>query len=272
MARGGTAERDLSWLDWTQPVALSDDGSTLLSTEEGEGGGVGYGVYLRKLDGSPAVRLGTGEALDLSADGRWVIAQKLDPSPTQLILLPTGAGDVRTLTNDALTHDAARFLPDGKRFIFMGSEPGKAPRLWVQNLDGGTPRPLTPEGISGMLPTPDGTRAMARFKGIRMLYSIDGNAPPDPVKFVDNATEAVLAFASDTAVLIRSVLPRPGGAVDVVRLDLSTGARTPVRTIQPVPEADSHQIGQLLITADGAAYVQGYGVSQSDLYLVRGLK
>jgi len=272
MARGGTAERDLSWLDWTQPVALSDDGSTLLSTEEGEGGGVGYGVYLRKLDGSPAVRLGTGEALDLSADGRWVIAQKLDPSPTQLILLPTGAGDVRTLTNDALTHDAARFLPDGKRFIFMGSEPGKAPRLWVQNLDGGAPRPLTPEGISGMLPTPDGTRAMARFKGIRMLYSIDGNAPPDPVKFVDNATEAVLAFASDTAVLIRSVLPRPGGAVDVVRLDLSTGARTPVRTIQPVPEADSHQIGQLLITADGAAYVQGYGVSQSDLYLVRGLK
>ena len=61
LPRGATRERDLSWLDWTQPVALTEDGTTLLMTEEGEGGGPGYGVYLRKLDGSPAVRLGDGQ-------------------------------------------------------------------------------------------------------------------------------------------------------------------------------------------------------------------
>jgi tRNA A-37 threonylcarbamoyl transferase component Bud32 len=66
LAPGETQERDLSWLDWTQPVALSDDGKTVLITEEAEGGGPGYTVYLRKTDGSPAIKLGPGEAVALS--------------------------------------------------------------------------------------------------------------------------------------------------------------------------------------------------------------
>ena len=272
MARTDTRERDLSWLDWTQPVALSRDGTTLLFTEEGEGGGPGYGVYIRKLDGSPAVRLGTGEAMDLSPDARWVIAQKLDPPPAQLVLLPTGVGDVRTLTNDALTHDDARFLPDGKRFVFLGAEPGKAARVWVQDLTGGPPRPITPEGVTGILPTPDGTRVMARDKGIRMLYPLDGKGQPAPLKFIDNQREGVVAFVSNDAVLVAIRQPNTE-SVDIVRLDLTTGARTPVRTILPVPESvGTVRVGAILMTPDGATYVQGYGVTQSDLYLVRGLR
>jgi dipeptidyl aminopeptidase/acylaminoacyl peptidase len=272
MARTDTRERDLSWLDWTQPVALSPDGTTLLFTEEGEGGGPGYGVYIRKLDGSPAVRLGTGEAMDLSPDARWVIAQKLDPPPAQLVLLPTGVGDVRTLTNDALTHDDARFLPDGKRFVFLGAEPGKAARVWVQDLTGGPPRPITPEGVTGILPTPDGTRVMARDKGIRMLYPLDGKGQPAPLKFIDNQREGVVAFVSNDAVLVAIRQPNTE-SVDIVRLDLTTGARTPVRTILPVPESvGTVRVGAILMTPDGATYVQGYGVTQSDLYLVRGLR
>jgi hypothetical protein len=71
--------------------------------------------------------------------------------------------------------------------------------------------------------------------------------------------------------LIRRV-PPPGGAVDVTRVDLTTGARTLVRTVQPVPEATTGGVGQLLMTSDGSVYVQGYGVTQSDLFLVKGLK
>ena len=203
LSRGAPRERDLSWLDWTQPVALSEDGTTLLTTEEGEGGGPGYGVYLRKLDGSPAVRLGVGNALALSPDGKWVIAQKLNPSPAQLILLPTAAGEARSLTSDALTHDNARFLPDGKRFLFMGAEPGKAARMWVQNLAGGAPTAVTPEGVVGLGATPDGTRVVARDKGIRKLYALDGKEQPETLKFVD-PSEGIVRFTTDGgAVLIR---------------------------------------------------------------------
>ena len=126
LAPGETKERDLSWLDWSQPVALSEDGKTLLVTEEADGGGPGYSVYLRKTDGSPAVRLGGGEALALSPDGKWVIAQRLNPSPAQLVLMPTGAGEARALTNDAIMHLGAAFVGMGKQFVFTGFEPNKA--------------------------------------------------------------------------------------------------------------------------------------------------
>lgn len=270
--RSDPSERDLSWLDWTQPVALTEDGTTMLLTEEGEGGGPGYGVYLRKLDGSPAVRLGMGNALSLSPDGKWVIAQKLNPMPAQLVLLPTGAGEARALTNDALMHEAARFLPDGNRFVFVGSEPGKASRTFVQSLAGGAAVPITPEGVTGLLSTPDGTRLLARDKGARKLFPIDGKGEPEVMKFVD-ANDPVVRFTADGRGLLIRRPPSPDGAVEVVRVDLATGARTPVRTI-PLAAASggAYGVGQILMTSDGAVYVQGYGVTQSDLFLVKGLR
>ena len=58
VAPGDEAEREFSWLDGTEVDAISGDGQTLLLTEYGEGGGEGWSVYLRRTDGSPAIRLG----------------------------------------------------------------------------------------------------------------------------------------------------------------------------------------------------------------------
>jgi hypothetical protein len=113
---------------------------------------------------------------------------------------------------------------------------------------------------------------MARDKGIRMLYPLDGKGQPAPLKFIDNQREGVVAFVSNDAVLVAIRQPNTE-SVDIVRLDLTTGARTPVRTILPVPESvGTVRVGAILMTPDGATYVQGYGVTQSDLYLVRGLR
>ena len=60
---GAEKERDYSWLDWSLIRDISADGQTLLFGESGEGGGPGYSAYVRKADGSPAVRLGPGNAL-----------------------------------------------------------------------------------------------------------------------------------------------------------------------------------------------------------------
>jgi serine/threonine protein kinase len=273
LAPGESKERDLSWLDWTQPTMLSEDGRTLLISEQGEGGGPGYGVFLRKTDGSPAVRLGTGEAIALSPDGKWVIAQDLSTDPAQFVLLPTGAGQARPLTNDDIAHINARFLPDGKRFLFIGFKPDRPSRLWVQSIEGGPATPVTEEGVVGGLLTPDGTRVVVRGPdGIRRLYRIDGGGgEPEVIKHLE-PQEGLIRFSADG----RSVLVRrnqPGGVVQVARLDLATGTRTPVRTITPLPESVSQGgIGGLQMTADGAAYVYGYGVTHSDLFLVKGLK
>ena len=66
---GETKERELSWLDWSRPAGLSKDGKTVLFFEAGEGGGPGYSTYVRGTDGSPAVRLGAGQAAGFSPDG-----------------------------------------------------------------------------------------------------------------------------------------------------------------------------------------------------------
>ncbi|MFY9912176.1 MAG: protein kinase, partial [Candidatus Sulfotelmatobacter sp.] len=115
-------ERDFTWLDWSYPVTLSADGRTLLFREEGEAGGPTYAVYLRKTDGSPAVRLGDGQSLALSPDGNWALACRGD-TQTDLFLLPTGPGEPRTLKGHDIIHNAARWFPDGKRLLIAGIEP-----------------------------------------------------------------------------------------------------------------------------------------------------
>jgi eukaryotic-like serine/threonine-protein kinase len=273
LAPGETKERDLSWLDWTQPQMLSSDGKTLLISEQGEGGGPGYGVFLRPTDGSPAVRLGTGQALALSADGKWVIAQDLSTDPVQLKLLPTGAGQSRKLTSDDIAHINARFLPDGKRFLFNGFKPDRPSRLWIQSLDGGTATPLTEEGVAGAQVSTDGTRIIVRgTDGVRSMLRIDApGAKPEPIKFLE-PPDGVLRFTADgQSLFVRRV--QPGGVFQVLRVDLATGARTPVRTVAPLPESVSAGgIGQFQMSLDGSAYVYGYGVTHSDLFLVKGLK
>jgi len=78
LAPGETRERDLTWLGYSFPENLSSDGRTLLFTEASEGSGLAA-FYVRGTDGSPPIRIGTGEKPLLSPDGKWVVAWK--PAP-----------------------------------------------------------------------------------------------------------------------------------------------------------------------------------------------
>jgi len=102
-APGMDKERDLSWLDWSIPAGISSDGSTVLFDESGEGGGPGYSVYARKLDGSPAIRLGEGSAQSLSPDGKLALAIVHPSSDPRLVVYPVGSGDPRFLETPGLT-------------------------------------------------------------------------------------------------------------------------------------------------------------------------
>ena len=149
---GQTRERDLSGLEWSYSPFLSDDASTAVFTEQGEAGGPGYSVYLRKLDGSAAVRLGSGQALAISPDGKWVLASQIQTTPGTIVLLPTGAGQPKAVPEGLdrqVFRDFRGVLPDGKRIMFNAHEAGKPPRAFVQDLEGGAARPVTPEGVTG---------------------------------------------------------------------------------------------------------------------------
>src|SRR5262249_34724294 len=136
-------------------------------------------IYTRKLDGSPAVRIGDGEAYALSPDGRWALTVKL-PERHPITLLPTGAGEPRTVEIGNLTCQWARFLPDGHRLLLGANESGRGPRLWIHDIGGGKPRPISPEGVSmtASALSPDGRLVLARGPdGRQAVYPIEPGEP-----------------------------------------------------------------------------------------------
>ena len=121
LAPGESREHDLSWFDFSIASDISTDGSTMLFYEVGEAGGTKGASYLRKTDGSPAIRLSDGICFGLSRDGQRVVCMTGDG---QLSEVPTRTGETKPLTHDRLFHAVPQWLPDGKRLLFIGNEPG----------------------------------------------------------------------------------------------------------------------------------------------------
>jgi Tol biopolymer transport system component len=278
VAPGGTKEQDISWFDYSFPADLSPDGKMLLFDEEGSGSGLAYSkssgltyaVFVRKTQGSSAVLLGEGSAVSLSPDQKWAVTQP-QGSPAQLRLLPTGAGEPRMLTNDAINHTWAHWLPDAKHIVFSGNEPDKGARLYVMDIESGKSKPISPEGVGAtsftISPSADQVLGIGPDqKGY--LYPI-GGGEPQPVKGF-NAGELPITFSSDGGSVY---LYQPGELpARVFRLDLHTGQRTLWRQLMPADPAGVETIGPILLTPDAKMCVYGYQRALSDLYLVEGLK
>jgi Tol biopolymer transport system component len=126
LPRVDSKETDLYWHDLSEIGDISRDGKFLLFSEGGDATrkGEDWVAYLRGTDGSAAVRLGPGWALQISPDGKWAMVLGSTRVPSQLVLLPTGTGDARQVTHDAIHHQGAAWTPDGKRVVFVGNEPG----------------------------------------------------------------------------------------------------------------------------------------------------
>jgi sugar lactone lactonase YvrE len=273
MLQGDTRERDMSFLDYSFAADMSPDGRLLLFDEEGEAGGANYTVYLRKSDHSPVVRLGEGNALGLSPDGKWALS--ILPLPDSPIRLqPTGTGDYRELALPGLSiEQGATWFGDSRRFLFAASEPGHAVRLFVQEIDGGKPRPVTPEGISTALPgfavSPDGKFIAAvgpEQKGA--VFPVDGGeARPIPGLLPGEFPLRYTADGRSIYVWKRGDLP-----ARISRLDLESGRREVWKDLLPADPAGVERISNVLVTPDGKGYAYCYARLLSDLFVVEGLK
>jgi len=267
-APGESTERDLSWLDWSRPSALSSDGRLVLFEEQGQGGGAGYAVYVRGTDGSPAVKLGEGVSMALAPDQRWVATRRLD-DPGHLVILPTGPGEARSLAVP-LAMLALRWLPDGKRFLLHGSEEGRRPRLYLLPVDEGAPRPVTPEGTRryfAALSIGDAVAAGVEGEPAK-IFPFDGGAPR-PIRGI-GPDDDILSSAGDGRSLFvarMGVLP-----LNVERLDWTTGQRTPWTTLVPADGAGVQDISYVFFSADAASYVYSYRRILSTLYLATGIR
>jgi serine/threonine protein kinase/Tol biopolymer transport system component len=268
-------ERDMSWLDWGHVADISADGRMLLFTEHGEGGGAGRTAYLRKTDGSPPIPLGEGEAQALSPDGAWVlvIRHTRSPSPlsSQVMLLPIGAGESRALTDDQINWQRAIWFPDGKRILLSGNEQGQGLRSYILELEGGKPRPTTPEGIVGRLVSPDGRWLITSDPEQKLsLFPVAGGEPR-PIPGQDGRDEPIQWSTDGGSIYVR----QDGGDLNIMRvyrLDLATGRRGLWKEYIPADPVRAAQFLPLALTPDGKSYAYTYARNFYDLYLVKGLK
>jgi len=255
------SERVLTWLDQSNPADISADGKSVLF---GEGGS----VYVRGMDGSPAKRLGEGFPRALSPDGKWALVYR-EASPMEALLMPTGAGEARKVSvGPVLLRDnsGGTFFADGRRILIEGTEPGHGNRLYVLDLSGGAPQPITPEGVTltdGVhTVSPDGKFVAAMGSDDKARYypltASAGEARPIPGL---SAGEGPVRWSRDGKSLFFW-----GFVVDV-----DSGRRHPWKEFRP-PDPVIDNINCILPGPDGKSYVYSYGRYVSDLFEIQGLK
>jgi dipeptidyl aminopeptidase/acylaminoacyl peptidase len=266
---GNAPPTDLSWFDWQSARGLSPDGKTLLFDETGEGGGPEASVFVRKTDGSPAVRLGSGASLALSPDAQWALTRSLaEPSFTTLV--PIGPGQPVKYPPDGLSGYSATFLPDGRSFVFEANALGHGTRLYLQDVQGGPPRPISAEDLapSGILCSPDGKQIAAVGGDSHIhLYPVSGGAPIEIAS--SRAGDSPSGFSADGRSLYVS---RQGVPCELDRIELETGRREKLRDLGIADAGGVVGMGPARVTPDGKIAIVGYNRILSTLYRVQGLQ
>jgi len=268
---GQDKDIDLSWFDWTIGRAASHDGQWAVLEEDGEGGGPDYSIFVRKTDGSPAIRLGSGMGLDISPDAKWVASTSVkQPAPT--VLLPTGAGQPVSLGDGQLFHSQRMsFLPDGKGVIMIAAEPGKSPRTYIQMLDGTAPKAFGPEDFGGVDVSPDQKSVMGRRRNDRTTWVIpmSGADPGQPLASVKPGEFATGWTSDGLSIYLMDSSTMPA---KVYVMDVKTGQRKLHHENAPADPSGVPQAGGGLVTPDGKFYMYGVPRTLSYLYVVEGLK
>jgi eukaryotic-like serine/threonine-protein kinase len=262
---GATGEREYGWLDQSLLPLLSRDGRTLIFSDESQSAGANYAVAMRKMDGSPVVRLGEGTAVGLSPDGTQVIAQVF--TPMQIRLYPTGTGDpVRLDVGTLKTVHTVEYFPDGTRLLACGEEPSRVLRCYALDPSGGPPKIFLPEGLSSQRIAPDGQSLVAaKPDGTRVLFGVsDQRTRPLPGL---TGRDEIAAWSDDGAALF--VYSSTAVPARLERVDMVSGNRTFVRELAPPDRAGVQRLAGVSLIQDGRAYAYSYWKRFSTLYEVK---
>ncbi len=269
--------QDLSWYDWSIAKDFTHDGQWVLFEEGGAPAGPNYSVAIRRIDGSPPIRLGDGTAGGLSPNGKWAISVATS-KPPHLTLLPVGAGQAREVPLTGLDYvdpGAARFMPDGRHILVFGSVPGKSVRGYLVDSDGVSPMvPITPDGVGGVLPSPDGKylaglgmRQADSSNPITLFPTAGGNSIPLSASY---PPYVVCQWANDSRALYVYTLGQI--PLSVFRLDVATGKISPLRELIPADRAGVVTIAPVACHPSGNEFAFSFYQTLSVMYVITGLR
>jgi hypothetical protein len=230
-------------------------------------------AFLRPTSGSAAIRIGYGWPQQLSHDGRFALAIRGET----LVVMPTGAGDERTIETGLPDLLSARWLPGDERVVFLGRdrEGSTVARLTsvtgseVRNLAAGLKLRTTSYYNRSVTPvSPDGRKIAVGVEGGVALLPLDGAAP----RAVPGAepSDQPIQWSSDGR---RLFLFDPRGLPSrLVELELESGRRRVIGQVGPADLEDVAGITSALVTPDLSVRVITFQRVRSDLYRVEGLR
>ena len=248
---------------------ITPDGRAVLLSDQSA---YPYTTYLQRTDGSPPVRLGSGDGYALSPDSGWAVAVTGD-APPRILLHPTGAGESREVPNvRQILIDSIGWLPGGDELVAFGSTPAERSRGWLINIEDGSVRPFTEEGVSvAWAPpviSPDGARVVAQDADDQWrTYPVDGGES-DAIPGVTE-DDRIFQWTDDGRGLF--VGRRAGPAWMVSRVDLASGDETPWTEITP-REAAGLRRNDVYLTPNGRYWAHSYSSILTDLYVAEGIQ
>jgi hypothetical protein len=266
----GGDRRELSWFDWSLARDISRDGKLVLFDETGRGSMHGGAVFVRSVDGSPAVRIADGVAMAFMPGGRSVLT--IEPTHSRrLSLHPLGAGEPVHIEIGDLQCHFARPMPDGETVVAAANRPGEPLGLHRIAIPSGASERLTSHPVAMMtpLPSPRGDCVVMRqSSGGFALYPVDGG-PPVPISTI-KSDERPCAWSPDGSAIYvfqRGRVPAP-----VDRIEIATGRREPWLQIEPMTRSGTPGFISVVLTPDAEQYVASFAHFVSDLYAVSGLR
>lgn len=257
------AIKSVSRFDWTRPVAMSGDGSSILFDESGEGGGRRYAVFLYRTSTGEFTRLGEGRAMDLSPDGARALSQDVDDA-SKLSLISTRTKAVTRVSGNGLTYHWVKFLPGNREILASGNYPGKPAAVYRQSLPNGTPTLLAslPDFAWPRIDK-SGTEAVAFLNNRLVLVHLDTNKV-DPLPEVTQRVSPV-AVLGPMEILVRTP---DRGHLSLAILDPTTGKLRPHKKVAD-PSAGS-DLFPVSISDDLHIGVYMHPATLSELFVVRG--
>lgn len=266
LEHGSTAEQDISFLDFPYNPRLSKDGSEILFTDQSGYAGKSYSVYVRKRDGTPAVRIGEGGfGSDISPDGKWALILQADDPAQRVQVVPVGPGQKRDLHWDGVQPIWAVWYPDGEHILLQASiPPGNPTALYVTDTKGTAPKMIMADARGRVGASPDGGSILALQNGKRIVQSTtNGEAtelpPLAPGQFP-------ISWAGDGQHIFTQEVTATGA--NLYKVDLKTGHPELWQVIKPKDQIGLRAMtNAVAITQDGRWMAYQYGTQVGQLYV-----
>jgi Tol biopolymer transport system component len=260
---GSNQERDLSWLSYSWGPRLSRDGSEVLFTDLSEQSGNDYSVYVRKSDGSPAVRLaGGGYGTDITPDGKWALVLFGGDPAARLQIVPVGPGQARAFHWDGIQPQWAEWFPDGHRILLLANQGGGAEAVFVTDANGATPKQLSQEDAPWGAVAPDEQSFIVEQNRAFVVRSMsDGSSKPLPAI---RAEEFPIGWADSKHVFVQATTAT---GLNIYKVDVESGGRELWQTITPKDATGLRPMNTpTAITPDGRWIAYGCRTQLGQLY------